>query len=259
MLLCLNDSETRPHTRYRLRHGVFLEKAVSAGFDAIGIDAAPEMVSIAANRVGKDRVRTERMQDLDETHAYDGIVSLSWSFNYVLSYPEARDILERLFQALRPEGRLILQIAHAPNASGALGEDREPGPDGQEDDVVFLYRFSSVPEHPGVLHAQYVYGCKSIGELFFEEHRLGAADANEVAALASMIGFEDIELLDFVARRTLQEFGQRFPARSPPAEIGPQGPGSGRCSFLTKLSCACRLAPVPSTVCSVRSWRLNQL
>ena len=34
------------------------------------------------------------------------------------------------------------------------------------------------------------------GELFFEEHRLGAADAKEVAALASMIGFEDIELLD---------------------------------------------------------------
>ena len=46
------------------------------------------------------------------------------------------------------------------------------------------------------LRAQYVYGCKSIAELFFEEHRLGAADANEVAALASMTGFEEIELLD---------------------------------------------------------------
>ena len=176
--------------------GVFLERAVSAGFDAKGIDAAPEMVSIAATRVGKDRVRTQRMQYLREISAYDGIVSLSWSFNYVQSYPEASDILERLFQALRPEGRLILQIAHAPNASGTLSEDREPGPDGQEDDVVFLYRFSSVPEHPGILRAQYVYACKSIAELFFEEHRLGAADANEVAALASMTGFEDIELLD---------------------------------------------------------------
>ena len=176
--------------------GVFLERAVSAGFDANGIDAAPEMVSIAATRVGRDRVRIERMQCLRETGAYDGIVSLSWSFNYVQSYPEARHVLERVFQALRPEGRLILQIAHAPNASGALGEDREPGPDGQQGDVVFLYRFSSVPEHPGILRAQYVYGCKSIAELFFEEHWLGAADANEVAALASMTGFEEIELLD---------------------------------------------------------------
>lgn len=176
--------------------GVFLERAVAAGFDAIGIDAAPEMISIAANRVGKNRVRTERMQDLRETDAYDGIVSLSWSFNYVQSFVEAHDILERLFRALRPKGRLILQIAHAPNAVGALGEDREPGPGGQEDDVVFLYRFSSVPEHPGTLHAQYVYGCKSMTELFFEEHQLGAADANQVATLASKIGFEDTELLD---------------------------------------------------------------
>ena len=175
--------------------GVFLEKAV-AEFDAIGIDAAPEMVSIAADRVGKERVRVERMQDLKEKHAYDGVVSLSWSFNYVQSFAEAHNVLERLFQALRPKGRLILQIAHASNAAGALGEDREPGPGGQEEDVVFLYRFSSVPERPDVLQAQYVYGCKSMKELFFEEHQLGAADANEVAALASQIGFEDIELLD---------------------------------------------------------------
>ena len=176
--------------------GVFLERAVSAGFDAIGIDAAPEMVSIAADRVGKDRVRAERMQGLEETAAYDSIVSLSWSFNYVRSFAEAHDVLKRLFRALRPEGHLILQIAHAPNAAGSLGEDREPGPDGQEDDIVFLYRFSSVPERPGILRAQYVYGCKSVTELFFEEHQLGAADANEVASLASGVGFEDIELLD---------------------------------------------------------------
>ncbi len=176
--------------------GVFLERAVSAGFDAIGIDAAPEMVSIAADRVGKDRVRAERMQGLEETAAYDSIVSLSWSFNYVRSFAEAHDVLKRLFRALRPEGHLILQIAHAPNAAGSLGEDREPGPDGQEDDIVFLYRFSSVPERPGILRAQYVYGCKSVTELFFEEHQLGAADANEVASLASGVGFEHVELLD---------------------------------------------------------------
>ena len=176
--------------------GVFLERAVSAGLDAIGIDAAPEMASVAMGRVGKDRVRTERMQDLQETDAYDCVVSLSWSFNYVRSFVEAQDVLERLFRALRPDGRLILQIAHAPNASGALGEDREMGPDGQKDDIVFLYRFSSVPKCQGILRAQYVYACKSEMQLFFEEHQLGAADVNEVSALASIVGFEDIELLD---------------------------------------------------------------
>ena len=176
--------------------GVFLEKALTAGFDVVGIDAALEMVSIAANRIGKERVRTERMQDLHETHAYDAIVSLSWSFNYVQSFAEAHNVLERMFRALRPKGRLILQIAHARNATGTLGEDREPGPDGQKDDIVFLYRFTPVPNDPGALRAQYVYGCKSMAELFFEEHRLGAADAKKVTTIASKVGFEDIELLD---------------------------------------------------------------
>lgn len=176
--------------------GVFLEKAVAAGFDAVGIDAYPEMVSLASRRVGGERVQVERMQDLAEHSAYDAVVSLSWSFNYVSSFQEARDVLRRFLDALRPGGRLILQIAHAPNANGTLNEDREPGPDGTPDDVLFLYRFYSMPERHGELIAQYVYGCKSRKELVSEEHRLGAADAYEVASAASDIGFQNVELLD---------------------------------------------------------------
>jgi SAM-dependent methyltransferase len=176
--------------------GVFLEKAVAAGFDAVGLDASPEMISVASRRVGPARVRLERMQELAESVSYDGIVSLSWSFNYVSSFDEAREVLGRFFNALRPGGRLILQIAHAANATGALNEDREPGPDGQADDVLFLYRFHSIPERHGQLRAQYVYGCKSREELVFEEHLLGAADAREVAAEASAVGFQNVELLN---------------------------------------------------------------
>jgi SAM-dependent methyltransferase len=176
--------------------GVFLEKAITAGFDATGLDASPEMVALASQRVEPNRVRVGQMQELSESASYDGIVSLSWSFNYVRSFREARLVLSRFFNALRPGGHLILQIAHAANATGALNEDREPGPEGQADDVLFLYRFYQVAEHRGELRAQYVYGCKSHNELVFEEHRLGAADAYKVAAEASAVGFQKIELLD---------------------------------------------------------------
>ena len=176
--------------------GVFLQRAVAAGFDAIGIDAAPGMAAIAAERVGTERVRVQRMQDIRERDAYDGVISLSWSFNYVQTFTEARDVLERLFRALRPGGTLILQIAHAPNAAGTIGEDREPGPAGEEDDIVFMYRFTAAPKHPDVLQAQYLYACKSMKELYYEEHRLGAADVNEVAVLATQIGFEETRLLE---------------------------------------------------------------
>lgn len=176
--------------------GVFLERAVAAGFDAIGIDASAEMISVASKRAGSERARVGRMQEIAERGAYDAVVSLSWSFNYVDSFNEAAEVLGRFFEALRPGGRLILQVAHAANATGALNEDREAGPDGEAGDVLFLYRFYSVLGHAGELRAQYVYGCKSRGDLVFEEHRLGAADAREVAALASAAGFLDVELLD---------------------------------------------------------------
>lgn len=176
--------------------GVFLEKAVAAGFDAVGLDASEEMVSVAAGRVGAERLRAGRMQEIVERAAYDGIVSLSWSFNYVISFAEAGDVLGSFFEALRPGGRLVLQIAHAANATGALNEDRERGPNGEADDILFLYRFNPDEGRMGALRAQYVYGCKSRGELVFEEHRLGAADAREVANLASSTGFRDVELLD---------------------------------------------------------------
>lgn len=176
--------------------GVFLEKAIAAGFDAVGLDTSAEMVSIASSRVGSDRVLRARMQDLSEIEAYDSIVSLCWSFNYVSSFLEAEEVLNRFFNALKPEGRLILQIAHAPNANGVLNEDREPGPEGEPDDVLFLYRFSQVKDNCGELLAQYVYGCNSLHELVFEEHKLSAADARKVAEIASKVGFENVNVLD---------------------------------------------------------------
>jgi len=176
--------------------GVFLEKAIAAGFDATGIDASPEMISLASQRVGSEHVKVARMQDLNELEVYDAIVSLCWSFNYVTSFHEAEEVLGRLCKALKPGGLLILQIAHAPNASGLLNEDREPGPNGETDDVIFLYRFSQENEPFGEMRIQYVYGSKSLSELVFEEHRLHAADAHKVGELAGINGFEDIVLLD---------------------------------------------------------------
>jgi ubiquinone/menaquinone biosynthesis C-methylase UbiE len=190
--------------------GVFLEKALSAGFDPTGIDASPEMIAIASKRVSADRLCVARMQELEECESYDGIVSLSWSFNYLSSFVEAAEVLNRFFKALKRGGRLVLQIAHAPNATGALNEDREPGPDGQPDDVLFLYRFNQAKDRPGEMQAQYVYACKSRSEMLFEEHRLAGADAHKIAGQASSIGFGQIELLDSWNGRRLSKSVSAF-------------------------------------------------
>jgi SAM-dependent methyltransferase len=196
--------------------GVFLEKAIASGFDAVGFDISAEMVAITSQRVGPERVYILRMQEFSELDQFGAIISLSWSFNYVGSVSEANEVLKRFYNALRPGGKLILQIAHAPNASGILKEDRESGPEGQPDDVVFLYRFYPNPEQEEELFAQYVYGCKSRAELMFEEHRLAAADAHKVAAEAKAVGFRNIELLDSWAGGALDKSISAFLIASRP-------------------------------------------
>src|SRR5437764_4988436 len=71
--------------------GVFLEAALAAGIDAHGLDAAPEMIEVAVARVGGDRARVQRMQEIDEVGAYDVVCSLSWTIHYAESLAELED------------------------------------------------------------------------------------------------------------------------------------------------------------------------
>ncbi|HKI00459.1 MAG TPA: class I SAM-dependent methyltransferase [Thermoanaerobaculia bacterium] len=176
--------------------GVFLAKARAAAFDARGIDASPEMIAVAAERVGSEAVRVERMQDLCDQESYDAVVSLSWSFNYCSSLAEAGEILARFWTALRPGGLLLLQVAHAENATSRLQEDWEEGPGGTENDVQFLYQFTPLAGSEPRLSARYVYACRSLNELICDEHILNAADAQRIAELAHGTGFRDLQIMD---------------------------------------------------------------
>jgi SAM-dependent methyltransferase len=183
--------------------GIFLERARAAGLDVSGVDAAPEMVAVAVERHGPGVVRLGRMQDLDEREAYDAIVSLCWSFHYCASLAEAREVLTRFFQALRPGGLLILQAAHAANADGRLLEDLEPGPGGEPGDISFRYRFTAESGEEPRLRARYVYACRSLNELVSEEHVLAAADVLRLGELARLVGFEEIRIFDNWRREPL--------------------------------------------------------
>ncbi|RYZ15601.1 MAG: class I SAM-dependent methyltransferase [Myxococcaceae bacterium] len=180
--------------------GAFLEKALRNGMQVRGVDASPGMVREAEKRLGRDVVRVQRMQELTEQSTYHAIVSLSWTINYCESYTELVDVLHRFHQALRPGGGVVLQIAHAKHAPVEVMEDREPGPGGQPEDVLFLYGFRRLPNQLDELEAQYVYACKSLGEMMHEQHRLHVADARAVASCAQKAGFKDVQLFDSFRR-----------------------------------------------------------
>jgi SAM-dependent methyltransferase len=174
--------------------GVLLEKARAAGIDAQGLDASPEMIAVARERVPSEALRVLRMQNLEDRGTYDMIVSLSWSIHYCSGPEELRCILSRTYEALRPRGSLLLQVAHGPHASSDPWEDVEVGPSGVSEDVSLRVGFHSRREPPLGLEVEYAYHCASAGESFAERHVLEVADIHVVRALVEEVGFRSIQL-----------------------------------------------------------------
>lgn len=167
--------------------GVLLEKARSAGLKAEGIDISPEMVAVCERRLGEGAVRCMPMQALDLTETHDAIAVLSWSLNYV-SAAELVPTVSRLAAALRPGGLVVLQIAHAAHATGAVWVDRERADPGE---VTLIYRFRPGPS-PASLLADYVYAWPEANELAFETHELFNADADVVTAACAAAGLDAV-------------------------------------------------------------------
>lgn len=176
--------------------GIFLEKALQAGLDPIGLDPAAAMLQLAIEKVGEERVHLMAMQDLQFQKEFHAIVSLSWSLNYAQNTQDLTDILQRIKAALLPGGQVFFQIAHAPNAPKAFSDfliDTEPGPVDSQD-ITFRYRFSSLNQE--TLLAQYQFHCHSTNEYFDEIHTLNVANAEIVGNIMQDIGFHNISLLE---------------------------------------------------------------
>lgn len=80
-----------------------------------------------------------------------------------------------------------------------LGQEKGWSPEQQEEVEDLYRRFLALnvayPDRK-ICPTGPVDGCKSRKELVSEEHRLGAADAYEVAARASTAGFQNVEIFD---------------------------------------------------------------
>lgn len=176
--------------------GVFLEAALAAGIDAHGLDAASEMIDIAAQRVGVDRVRVQRMQEIEDVEVYDVVCSLSWTIHYAESLTELEGIIARCRRALRPGGLLILQVANDEAMTGAVNVDVEPGPAGQPDDTYFIHRFQPLHDVEHRVIANYVYASRANGDLLTEQHYLRFASQLILKRIFHIAGFHDTHMVN---------------------------------------------------------------
>jgi SAM-dependent methyltransferase len=189
--------------------GVLVAKALAAGFDAHGLDASAAIVSVARTRVPHDAVRVQRMQDIDEREQYDVVVALSWSIHYCADANEMENVLVRIHSALKPGGRVLLQVAHGPNLPDGWSEDHELSPGGTSD-VFLRYQFRADPMRIGGVLADYGYRCASLGEAFEETHALTMADLGEVTRCLQHAGFAPVESWNSWKRDPFVDAGSAF-------------------------------------------------
>lgn len=198
--------------------GVFLEKAMQAGLDPIGLDPAIAMLKLAHEKVGEERAYMMAMQDLEFQKEFHAVVALSWSLNYAANTEELKDILRRIKLALLPGGKVFFQIAHAPHAPKTFTDffvDQESSPNNLQD-ITFKYRFASRDNE--TLIAQYQFQCHSTGEHFDEKHVLNVANAEVVAQILRDLGFQSIQLLENYHAQPFQKTFSPFLIASLPCE-----------------------------------------
>jgi SAM-dependent methyltransferase len=176
--------------------GVFLQAALLAGIDGYGIDAAPEMLDLARQRLGGNRVRVERMQELSAENEYDVICSLSWVIHYCESSQELQDVIKRCHRALRNNGLLIIQVANDEQMDGAVNVDIESGPNGELSDTVFVHKFHPLRDSEHRITAQYVYVSRTHKELLAEHHALRFGSPLMISSSLWHAGFREVSIIN---------------------------------------------------------------
>jgi 2-polyprenyl-3-methyl-5-hydroxy-6-metoxy-1,4-benzoquinol methylase len=174
--------------------GVFLEKAIEAGIDAHGIDAAPEMIAVAKERLGGGRLRVQRMQEISDRNAYHVVCALSWTIHYCQTEAELGDIIRRLRNALLLGGVLVLQVANDEQMTGEVNVDREPSSSGEPDGTLFIHQFRPLHDAEHRVLADYVYASREHGELLSEQHELRFASPSVIADTMRRAGFDEVRV-----------------------------------------------------------------
>lgn len=174
--------------------GIFLEAATAVGIDGYGIDAAPEMVAVARQRLGSERVRVQLMQELSDVRTYHVVCSLSWTIHYCETEGELEDVVRRCRDVLCPGGVLLLQMADDLQLTGAVNIDREPSASGEPDDTLFIHRFRPLHDTEHRVLADYVYVSRENGELLCEQHLLRFADPKLIASVMERVGFRQMRV-----------------------------------------------------------------
>lgn len=90
--------------------GMYVNELKLLGFDVTGFDLDKSMIEQAQKKYPTILVKQKNMLELDDINRYDGIYSIGNSIVHLDSLSEIKTLVKKIYQALKPGGKLILQI-----------------------------------------------------------------------------------------------------------------------------------------------------
>ncbi len=90
--------------------GMYVNELNQINFEALGFDLDESMVEQARLKYPGISVFQKNMLDLSDISFYDGIYSIGNSIVHLDSISEIKRLVQKIYQALKPDGKVILQI-----------------------------------------------------------------------------------------------------------------------------------------------------
>lgn len=178
------------------------------GYEMIGVDLSPEMLSAARMKEGAEKVLW-LCQGLDELDLYgtsDAAVSILDGLNYLTEDGEAEDFLGNLYNFLNPDGLLILDFSTRYKLETEQGNNTFA----QEIEDIF-YVWENSFEYPYSTEQLHIFSKEgSCYRRSDETHILRAYEPEDVEKMLKENGFIPLRTMESLTGDTLRQNSQRI-------------------------------------------------
>ncbi len=158
-------------------------------YQVTGLDISEQMIHYALTKATKENVkvnfRVQNMLDIEDQSLYEGIICIGNSLVHLDSESEIKSALDRMYQALKPHGSVIIQVINY----DLIFEKKLPGLSTVTNQEISFYRNYEFDGSKIHFKTRLTDGLR----VFVDETLLFPLKHSALMAMLSQAGFKDIK------------------------------------------------------------------